>query len=45
MESTIGSTNVYFASLDDLIIMKKAASRAKDKEDLEYLMRLKQKRK
>lgn len=35
-----GNTFVYFASLDDLVTMKKAAGRAKDKEDLKYLVRL-----
>jgi predicted nucleotidyltransferase len=34
-------TFVWFASLDDLIKMKKAAGRAKDLEDLKYLLRLK----
>jgi hypothetical protein len=37
VESEFGSTKVYFASLDDLIRMKKAAGRAKDLEDLKYL--------
>lgn len=32
----------YFASLDDLIIMKKAAGRAKDLEDLRYLEKIRQ---
>ncbi len=35
------NTFVYFASLDDLIKMKRAAGRAKDLEDLKYLKRLK----
>ncbi|MEK7449999.1 MAG: nucleotidyltransferase [Planctomycetota bacterium] len=39
----IGSTSVYFAGLEDLIRMKKAAGRAKDKEDLKILIRLKAK--
>ena len=39
----IGKTRAYFASLDDLIKMKKAAGRDKDKEDLKILLKLKQK--
>jgi predicted nucleotidyltransferase len=39
----MGNTFVWFASLDDLIKMKKAAGRAKDHEDLKYLLRLKRK--
>jgi predicted nucleotidyltransferase len=39
---TIGSTSAYFASLNDLIVMKKAAGRGKDKEDLKVLMKLKE---
>ena len=39
----IGRTPAYFASLDDLIKMKKAAGREKDREDLKILLRLKQK--
>jgi len=35
---------VWFASLDDLIAMKKAAGRPKDKEDLEFLRRLRQRK-
>ena len=41
VESTIGNTTVYFASLDDLIKMKRAAGRVKDLEDLKFLKRLK----
>jgi len=37
----IGGTEVYFANLDDLIKMKKAAGRPKDKEDLKILLKLK----
>lgn len=37
----IGNITVYFASLDDLIKMKKAAGRRKDKEDLKILKKLK----
>lgn len=36
---------VWFASLDDLIKMKKAAGRAKDLEDLRYLKKLQQRKK
>jgi predicted nucleotidyltransferase len=38
-----GNTKVNFPSLDDMIMMKKAAGRTLDKEDLKYLMRIKQK--
>ena len=38
-----GKVKTYFASLEDLIKMKKAANRPKDKEDLKYLERIKQK--
>lgn len=41
VKARFGKTYVWFASLDDLITMKKAASRTKDKEDLKYLCRLK----
>lgn len=44
VESEIGSTKVFFAGLEDLIAMKKAAGRAKDKEDLAVLERLKKKK-
>lgn len=37
----VGKTFVYFASLDDLIKMKKAAGRAKDMEDLKMLRNIK----
>jgi len=40
--SFIGSTNAFFASLDDLIKMKQAANREKDKEDLKILLKLKE---
>jgi predicted nucleotidyltransferase len=36
-----GNTFVYFASLDDLIKMKRAAGRSKDLEDLKILQSLK----
>jgi predicted nucleotidyltransferase len=42
--STVGQTPANFASLDDLIKMKKAAGRAKDKEDLKILNRLKRRK-
>ena len=41
VKAKFGKTFVWFASLDDLIKMKKAAGRSKDKEDLKYLLRLK----
>lgn len=41
VKAQFGKTFVWFASLDDLIKMKKAAGRAKDLEDLKYLLRLK----
>ena len=41
--SEIGSTRANFASLDDLIKMKKAAGRVKDKEDLKILQKIKEK--
>ncbi len=37
----IGSTPAWFASLDDLIAMKKAAGRERDREDLKALLKLK----
>ena len=40
----IGDTPVYFASLNDLIKMKQAAGRDRDKADLKVLLRLKKKR-
>jgi hypothetical protein len=44
VKDKIGSTAVNFASLDDLIIMKKAADRIKDKEDLKILIALKKRK-
>ncbi len=41
VKARFGKTFVWFASLDDLIAMKKAASRPKDIEDLRYLLALK----
>ena len=41
VKAKFGQTFVWFASLDDLIRMKKAASRPQDLEDLKYLLQLK----
>jgi predicted nucleotidyltransferase len=41
VKAKIGSTFVWFASLDDLIKMKKMAGRARDIEDLKYLLEIK----
>ena len=38
--SKIGKTEVYFPSLEDMIRMKKAAGRAKDREDLKFLKKI-----
>ena len=38
----IGEAEIYFACLDDLIKMKEAADRPKDKEDLKILLKLKE---
>jgi predicted nucleotidyltransferase len=40
VKAKFGDTFIWFASLDDLIKMKKAAGRPKDIEDLKYLQRL-----
>ena len=40
-KARFGETFVWFASLADLIAMKKAASRPKDLEDLKHLLRIK----
>ncbi|MEW6039990.1 MAG: DUF6036 family nucleotidyltransferase [Elusimicrobiota bacterium] len=40
IRAKIGNTFVYFPSLKDMIKMKKAAGRVKDKEDLKYLKRI-----
>ncbi|MHC4172929.1 MAG: nucleotidyltransferase [Planctomycetota bacterium] len=45
VKAKFGKTFVWFASLDDLITMKKAVSRTKDVEDLKYLRRLKKRTK
>jgi predicted nucleotidyltransferase len=44
VRSRFGRTFVWFASLDDLIQMKQAAGRPKDKEDLKFLRTLKQRK-
>ena len=41
VKAKFGDTFVWFASLDGLIKMKKAAGRPKDREDLKYLLKLK----
>ena len=41
VKAKFGKTFVWFASLNDLIKMKKAAARPQDLEDLKYLRRLK----
>jgi hypothetical protein len=41
VRAKFGNTFVYFASLDDLIRMKKAAGRPKDLEDLKILSEIK----
>jgi predicted nucleotidyltransferase len=43
VKGKFGDTFVWFASLDDLIKMKRAAGRAKDIEDLKFLLKLKRK--
>jgi len=43
VEANFGETLVYFASLDDLIEMKKATGRSQDLQDLKYLTKLKEK--
>lgn len=44
VKAKFGETFVWFASLSDLITMKRAAKRPKDLEDLKYLCRLKRRR-
>ena len=41
VKAKFGNTFAWFASLDDLIKMKRAAGRPKDIEDLKYLTKLK----
>ena len=43
IKAKFGNTEVYFPSLDDMIRMKRAAGRAKDREDLKFLLKLKEK--
>lgn len=45
VEGQIGETTAWFASLDDLIKMKEAAGRPKDREDLRVLRRLRARQK
>ena len=44
VRAKFGNTFAYFASLNDLIKMKKAAGRPKDMEDLKYLTKIKKMR-
>ena len=44
VSGTFGKEKVYYASLDDLIIMKEAAGRTKDLEDVKVLRILKEKK-
>jgi len=44
VHAKFGKIRVPFVSLSDLIKMKRAAGRPKDKEDLKYLIKLKKKR-
>ena len=44
VQDTLGQTRTWFASLDDLIRMKKAAGRPQDLEDLKALLKLRQRR-
>jgi predicted nucleotidyltransferase len=44
IEGQIGETRTSFASLDDLIRMKRAADRPKDREDLRILLDLQKRR-
>jgi predicted nucleotidyltransferase len=45
VKDKIGKAETYFASLDDLIKMKRAAGRPKDREDLKILLKLKKAKK
>ena len=44
VEGAIGKTTAWFAGLDDLIKMKEAAGRPKDREDLRVLRKLRARR-
>lgn len=44
VEAEYGKTSIFFASLDDLIEMKKAAGRPQDLQDLKYLIKIKDKK-
>lgn len=44
VEGQVGETSAWFASLDDLITMKEAAGRPKDREDLRVLRKLRARR-
>jgi predicted nucleotidyltransferase len=44
ISGTFGKEKVYYASLDDLIVMKESAGRPKDLEDLKVLKILKEKK-
>ena len=45
VKAKFGKTFAWFASLDDLIKMKKSVSRTKDLEDLKYLLKIKKRTK
>ena len=45
VSDTVGNTKTFFASLNDLIRMKKAAGRSKDLLDLDVLKKLKERKK
>lgn len=44
VRAKFGNTFVWFASLEDLIKMKRAAGRTQDLEDLKYLLRLRKRK-
>ena len=44
VRAEFGNTFVWFASLEDLIKMKRAAGRTQDLEDLKYLLRLRKRK-